>query len=252
VSTGELLRFEGVSKRYLRGLQVLHILRDVSFQMQRGEIVGVLGPRGAGKTTLLEIAAGMETVEEGSVRFEGRELGTLSDGELSDLLACKIALAGKSGPLRGERMLDYVEMPLLMGADERDPQTRARAALERVGAEACADQEWDSLSDWERAVVEVAQAIAREPALLLIDDLTATLGFRETDELTALLRELSQESQMGILMTVSDANAMLHSDRIMNLSGGRLMQKPQSSDENVVHLSDRGAAPRHAEHGSIS
>jgi ABC-type cobalamin/Fe3+-siderophores transport system ATPase subunit len=248
----ELLRFEGVSKRYLRGLQILRVLEGVSFEMQMGEIVGVLGSRGAGKTTLLEIAAGMETVEEGSVCFQGRELGRLSDDELSDLLRGPIALAGKSGPERGWRMLDYVETPLLLGDDERDPRTRARAALQRVGAEACADQEWDSLSDWERAVVELAQAIAHEPALLLIDDLTATLGFRETDELAALLRELSRELQMGILMTVSDANAMLYSDRIMSLSGGRLMQKPQSPGENVVRLSDRSAAPRHAERGSSS
>ncbi len=108
------------------------------------------------------------------------------------------------------------------------------------------------MSDWERALIEVAQAIAGEPALLLVDDVTDTLGIRETGELTALLRSLSRELEMGVLMSVSDPQATLLSDRIMALSGGRLSMGPRSAPPNVIEFPDLGPKPREAGHGSIS
>ena len=247
----ELLGMADVSKRYRRGSQSLRVLEGASLQVGRGEVVCVLASRGAGKTTLLRIAAGMESADEGHVGFEGQDLAALSDRELSRLLGSRIAWAGKSGPGMRTRMLDYVAMPLLVSHEtdrklslrrrwraKRDVEERAIAALERVGAEACAGQEWDSLSDWERALVEVAQAIAGEPALLLVDDVTDALGIRETDELTALISSLARESKMGVLMAASDAQATLLSDRIVTLAGGRLNQGSQSPAGNVIDFPD--------------
>ena len=111
---------------------------------------------------------------------------------------------------------------------------------------------WESMSDWERALVEVAQAIAGEPALLLVDDVTDALGIRETEELTALLRSLSRELGMGVLMSVSDPQATLLSDRIMTLAGGRLTPGPQSLPGNVIEFPDLSTSRRDAERGSIS
>ena len=125
-------------------------------------------------------------------------------------------------------------------------------ALERVGAQGCARQEWESMSDWERALVEVAQAIAGEPALLLVDDLTDALGIRETDELTTLVSSLARESKMGVLMSVSDAQATLLSDRIMTLAGGRLTQGPQAPAGNVIEFPDLRPGRGDVGHGSIS
>ena len=149
---GELLRLSAVSKSYLRGSQVLHVLREVSFEMEAGEILSVMGMRAAGKTTLLEIAAGMESADTGAVCFAGRDLARLADGELSRLLGGQIAWAGKTGPGMRMRLLDYVAMPLLVGKasgkrgdrrarreQSKNVYARARAALERVGAQDCAE-----------------------------------------------------------------------------------------------------------------
>jgi len=266
----ELLALSGVSKSYRRGSQDLRVLQGASLEVGVGEVVCVLGSRGQGKTTLLRIAAGMESADTGLVSFDGQNIAALSDRELSHLLVTRIAWAGKSGPGLPIRMLDYVEMPLLAqeGARaqwwsrmRRGPErrrstatvdARARAALERVGAPACADQLWESMSDWERALVEIAQAIAGEPVLLLVDDLTDALGMRETDELTALLRTLSRELGIGVLMSVSDPQATLLSDRIMSLAGGRLTPGPQSPPGNVIEFPDLSASRRDAQRGGIS
>lgn len=260
---GELLEMRNVSKRYRRGSQSLRVLENASLQVGRGEVVCVLGTRGQGKTTLLRIAAGMESADEGLASFDGEDLATLSDGELSRLLGSQIAWAGKSGPGIRTRMLDYVAMPLLAGhagsvslrrrrRAKRDVDERAMAALERVGAEGCAGQGWESMSDWERALVELAQAIAGEPALLLVDDLTDALGIRETDELTTLLSSLARESKMGVLMAASDAQATLLCDRIITLAGGRLTQGPQAPAGNVIAFPDLGLGRRDVGHSSSS
>jgi ABC-type cobalamin/Fe3+-siderophores transport system ATPase subunit len=251
---GELLRLSEVSKSYRRGSQMLHVLSEVSFAIRASEIVGVIGMRAAGKTTLLKIAGGMERADAGTVRFAGGDLAVLGERELSRLLGGQIAWAGKTGPGMPMRLLDYVAMPLLVGKGgvlrggrrasrerRQGVYTRARAALERVGAPECAEARWEDISDWERALVEIAQGIAGEPALLLVDDLTDTLGLRETDELGVLLRSLAGESQMGILMSVSDAQAALWSDRIMTLAGARLCEALPTDGGNVIEFPDLDA-----------
>jgi ABC-type cobalamin/Fe3+-siderophores transport system ATPase subunit len=256
----DLLRLTHVTKRYRRSSTELRVLDRVSLDVQSGEVVCVLAMRGQGKTTLLRIAAGMESPDGGEVRFEGSDLAALSDSELSQLLGRRIAWAGGEGPGMAMRMLDYVAMPLLVSprrwgrrhrAAEHDAYERARGALERVGAPDTAEQQWADCSDWERALVEIAQGIVGEPALLLIDDLTDTLGIRETDELTALVRELARERGLGVLMGVSDGQATLWSDRIVTLAGGALTDGPRAQGANVIEFPDAGSGRRGLERGSI-
>ena len=171
------------------------------------------------------------------------------------------------------RMLDYVAMPLLVGrrgeqrpargdsrggrsrGAKRDVYAHARAALERVGAQGCAEQQWESISDWERALVEIAHAIAGEPTLLIVDDVADNLGIEETKDFIRLLRAISKERGLAVLMSVSDANATLLSDRIVRLVCGKLEESPQRapapapppSGGNVVEFPDPASQRREAE-----
>jgi len=245
VSDDNLLRLTGVGKSYRRGSQELCVLREASLEVQPGQVVCVLASHGEGKTTLLRIAAGIESADTGRVSFDGRDLAALTDAELSRLLGERIAWVGKRGPRTGVQMFDYVAMPLLAraGGDvgsgnwigrwlerrayRRTVDARVHAALERVGAARCAGQQWHTLSDWERALVELAHAIAAHPEVLLLDDVTDNLGVAETKDFVRLVRALSDELELGVLMSVSDPHATVLSDRIVRLSGGRLTQGPQ-------------------------
>ncbi len=241
-----LLSLEGVGKRYRRGERSHWLLRHTTFHIAAGEVVAVVAMRGQGKTTLLQIAAGMVAPDEGRVLLVGRDLDGLSDRAHARLLREQIGVAGRLGPGLGVRMLDYVAMRLAIGGRNRRREVRSRAleALERVRAGHCAERHWEELSDWERALVEIAQGIAGTPRLLLIDDVVDGLGMRETDELTRLVRELAEDHEIGVLMAVSDPEAALSSHRVLSLADGRLasMSPPPSiaadatapSYENVI------------------
>lgn len=265
--TGPLLTLTGVSRRYRRGRHELRVLTDASLTLGAGEMVAVLGQRGAGKTTLLKIAAGIEPPDGGRVSFDGWDLPDLSDSQLSRLLGEQIGWVqgggsgwgqggwgasaggwGGGGPETRVRVLDYVALPLLIALGDRAAYTRAEQALARVGVEDCAQQQWETLSDWERGMVGIAHAIVRSPRMLLVDDVATVLGIRETDMLTRLLRSLARESGIGVLMTVSDAAAAKRSDRMLSLAGGRLSdpteQLPMQPDPpegkgDVIDLSSR-------------
>jgi predicted ABC-type transport system involved in lysophospholipase L1 biosynthesis ATPase subunit len=184
----------------------------------------VLAQRAQGKTSLLRIAAGMERSDRGHVYFEGDDLWGFSERRRSRLLGGQIGWVRPAVPDLDMPMLANVALPLFATHGKSEAYARARAALERVGARECEQQFWGSLADWERALVAVAQGIAREPKLLLVDDLTLSLGLGEADEVTQLLDRLAGEQGFAVLMSVSDAAATTWSRRVAMLAGGELLE----------------------------
>jgi ABC-type lipoprotein export system ATPase subunit len=231
-----LLSLDAVSKSYWRGSTEVCVLADASLDVQAGEFMAVWGKRGAGKTTLLRIAAGLETPDRGSVRFDGEDLSTLSERAHASLRRGEVGVVRHAGPRSELSMLDYVALPLLVAHGRRGAARRADEALRRVGVSQCAGQHWGSLSDGERSLVAIAHGIARAPRLLLVDDPTSNLGVREREEILELLRSLVEETNLAVLMTVPDMPAALGSYQLRALSGGRLLAPPETPDEktNVI------------------
>jgi ABC-type lipoprotein export system ATPase subunit len=220
-----LLALERVRKSYWRGRHELVVLDDVSFELDAGELVAIFGQRASGKTTLLRIAAGIESPDAGIVRFEDRDLATLRHPPRLAGLHARIGWVRRAGPLIASMdMLDYVALPLLGGAHHREAHRRATRALEDVGASELARATWHELSDAERTLVMIAQAIVRRPALLLADDPTATLGIEERETVLALLRSTAEATGAAVLMTAPDVPDMLRSHRVMSLSDGELIE----------------------------
>jgi ABC-type cobalamin/Fe3+-siderophores transport system ATPase subunit len=151
----------------------------------------------------------------------------------------------RAGPSSDLAMLDYAALPLLMEHGQRGAHRRASEALGRVGMTQCAGQQWQSLSDGERALVVIAHGIVRSPRLLLVDDPTANLGLREREEVLQLLRALVQETNLAVLITVPDMPAAIRCDQLRALSGGRLLgpTAPLDSRGNVIDFpgSERSA-----------
>jgi ABC-type lipoprotein export system ATPase subunit len=232
-----LLSLDAVSKSYWRGPSEVRVLAGASLELCAGEFMGVWGRRGAGKTTLLRIAAGLETPDRGTVRFDGEDLASLSEQGHARLRRDEVGWVRRAGPRSELCILDYVALPLLIEHGQREANRRADRALQRVGMAQCAGQHWDSLSDGERALVAIAHGIARTPRLLLIDDPTANLGVREREEIILLLRALVEETRLAVLMTVPDMPTALRSHQLRALSGGRLLTPPpevREGEDNVI------------------
>lgn len=232
----------------------MSVLADVSLDLWAGEVMAVMAPRAQGKTSLLRVAAGMQRPDQGSVHFEGEDLWSFSERRRSRLLGGEIGWAAPAVPDLDVPMRANVALPLFAACGKREAYARATDALERVGVAECAEQFWGSLADWERALVAVAQGIAREPSLLLVDDLTGSLGFEEADAVARLLNALAREREMGVLMSVSNASETGWSGRIATLSGGQLLQAPARAQDrgNIIDFPSPGPGAPDPRHGISS
>ncbi len=241
MKVNRVLSLVGVDYEYRRGHRSVRMLTDASLEVRPGEVVSVLAQRAQGKTTLLRIAAGLVRPTAGRVLVGGNDVWTLSEKRRSQLLGGEVGWIDRSRPEVRTPVLTFVALPLMRLHGQHEAYVHARDALKRVGVAECADQHWEHLADWERALVALAHAIAHRPKLLLVDDLMATLGLEESEELGCLLATLAREAGFSILASASDASATLWSDRVASLAGGELLLAPAQPQfgANVIELPGR-------------
>ncbi len=229
-----LLSIEHVTKRYRRGRLERVAVRDVSLDIEPGELVAVWGPRGSGRSTLLRIAAGIESPEEGTVTFEGRDLIRTRDS----VLGSRIGFCQQRSVSSVERgfVVEYVAAGLLsQGVSPRQARRNAQDMLLRVGAESCARLECFELDGAEIARVAVASALVNEPPLLVIDEPTSGVDELERDPLLALLRSIANEG-VAVLMSTGDAQGLSGVDRAPTLDNGELRGDLRPAQASVVPL----------------
>jgi putative ABC transport system ATP-binding protein len=236
-----------------RGRDRVPVLEGVSLSVAGGEMVAVVGTRDQGKTTLLGVASGMLSADRGSVRFGELELTGLSDRQLARVLRTGIGLASGGGPELRVRVRDYVGLSLATGVRLRWRERRLRVAevLEQLDVAGVSEQRWGELSDWQRVLVELAQAVVGRPRLLLVDDVVGGLGLGKKQAAVELLRGFADDLSCGVLMAVSDhAAALPSSDRVMQLSKGKLKLMADLNDPDLLPLHKRSDGGRGSMTGS--
>jgi predicted ABC-type transport system involved in lysophospholipase L1 biosynthesis ATPase subunit len=246
--TDPILSLREASLSFPRGHRhVVRVLADVSLDVHAGEVVAVIAQRAQGKTSLLRVAAGMQRPDRGSVLFAGEDMWRLSDRRRSRLLRGQIGLVERTAPQLDVPVLTGIALPLLDVHGRREAYARAKRALADLGASECASQHWSELADWERALVALAHGIAREPRLLLVDDLAATLGIGEREEFNERLGALAAEREVAVLICADDARRAGASDRVALLADGRLTVTPRAPEleqGNIIEFP--GERPRRA------
>jgi branched-chain amino acid transport system ATP-binding protein len=217
IPAGPILSVHSVSKRF-GGLQALG---DVTFDVRRGEILGLIGPNGAGKTTLFSALVGLHRIDSGSVRLDGQEIAGLKPHRIAALGLTKtfqnVALFADSS------VLDNVLIGGLLRRNLGESRDFARHCLDRVGLADIAGKRAGDLSFPERARVEVARALATEPKVLLLDEVMAALNANETREMTDLIRALRDDGLTLIVVEHHMKTIMTLCERIVALSFGRLL-----------------------------
>lgn len=198
------------------------VLNDASLDVERGEIVAVVGRRLSGKTTLLKIAAGIATPESGQVQLGARDLTKLPERERVRLRGRELIWLNRTGMEQRLQVSKIVGWPLALHRGRRETELRAGQMLERVGALDCAQERWADLSPWQQLLVGFAQAFAGNPEVVVIDDLLDALGTSATKAAAVLLRSLIAETEprCGVLMSTCDRDSAVFADRTWSLEHG--------------------------------
>jgi putative ABC transport system ATP-binding protein len=235
-----LLALEGISMRYRRGPRERVALKDVSLQLEPGELAVVWGLRGSGRSTLLRVSAGIEAPATGVVRFDGQNLADTGE----EVLGTGIGYCPtRSRPGEGQPVLEQVTVALLArGLPVAEARSRALTALERVDATRLARLRLGELDSAEAVRVALARALALRPRLLMIDEPTKGVDLLERDGILVLLRSLADEG-IAVLATAGESTALSGADRALALSEGSLRSAPKPELAAVLPL--RRAA-RHA------
>lgn len=217
-----LLSLDGVSK--LCGpRQERAILREVSLELQAGELAVVWGLRRSGRSTLLRVAAGIEPPSSGVVRFEGKDLATHGERLLGDQIGyCQKALRFTDG----QRALEHAMVALLSRwASPAQARRRAHAALERVGAAHCAKLREHELSSAEAVRVAIARTLTLAPRLVVIDEPVKGVELTDRDGVLRLLRALADEG-IAVLASTGESTGLSEADRALVIGRGRLRGAP--------------------------
>lgn len=225
-----LIRFQNVWRTYRLGMVTVEALRDVSFQIEYGEYVAIMGPSGSGKSTLLNIIGCLDTPTAGRYELAGVDVTEMNDDQLAEVRNRQIGFVFQTFNLLPRvSALRNVELPLVyagVGAAER--RQRALRALEQVGLAHRARHLPNELSGGERQRVAIARALVNNPFLVLADEPTGNLDSKTGAEIMALFDELARAGNTIIVVTHEEAIAR-HARRIIRLRDGRI-----AADESIT------------------
>lgn len=214
-----LLELDRVSKSHGRGARERVVLRDVSLELEAGELVSVWGMRRSGRSTLLRVAAGVQPPDAGVVRFQGHDLSDRGVDALGGGIAYCRAVFPRA---EGRYVIDQLMTRLLTrGLSLESARPRARSALRRAGAESCAGLRPSELDGAEAARVALARGLAARPTLIVFDEPTIGVDLLLRDEILLLLRALADEG-IAVLVSAGETPALSGADRALTIGDGEL------------------------------
>ena len=204
--------------------EAIRALDDVSLTVAPHELVAIYGPSGSGKSTLLFAAGGLMPIDAGSVRFEGRDLATLSRREAARHRSAALGFVFQSSRLvPGLSAIDNVALKLMgTGASRAEARRRVVPLLDRLGLQARAKHRVDRLSRGERHRVSLARALSNDPRLVLADEPTGSLDSQRSHEVLTLLAEVCRERGVAVVLVTHDPAGADFADRVHTLRDGRL------------------------------
>ncbi|MCA9646969.1 MAG: ABC transporter ATP-binding protein [Polyangiaceae bacterium] len=219
-----LIRIRGVTKEYVRGSEVVKVLRGIDLDIPRGAFEALMGPSGSGKSTLLNLISGLDRPTQGSVEVAGTALERLGDAALAAWRSRELGIVFQTYNLLPVlNAVENVELPLLLTpVPRKDRRGRAELALEIVGLSDRARHLPSELSGGQQQRVAIARAIVHDPVLLVADEPTGDLDRKSADEILALFQALNEELGKTIVMVTHDPAAAECARAVRRLDKGVL------------------------------
>jgi putative ABC transport system ATP-binding protein len=222
-----IVEARGVDKTYDTGTVEVRALREVSFTVDRGEMVAIMGPSGSGKTTLLNCLSGLDAIDGGDVLIEGVSLGAMSDQQRTDYRARRMGFVFQFYNLMPVlTAVENVELPLLVArVGGKEARRKALDALDMVGLRDRAEHVPDELSGGQRQRATIARALVNEPAIVWADEPTGDLDSENAEEIVHLMRELNRERGLTFLIVTHDITVGRSTDRIVRMVDGEIVEE---------------------------
>lgn len=219
-----MIECKNLSKIYQNGDMETHALNDVSFRIEKGEFVSIIGPSGSGKSTLMHILGALDIPTSGTYFLDGDEVSKLDDDELSDMRRRKIGFVFQSfNLLPRATVLRNVMMPLIYsGISQQEKEKKARRALKYAGMEESKFENLSNqLSGGQMQRVAIARALINDPAIILADEPTGNLDTKTSQLVMEALRELNQKGHTVILIT-HEMDVADYANRIIHIRDGKI------------------------------
>ena len=224
MSNSVLLQCDKLCKRYQEGKVQTDVLHDVSFSINTGELMAIVGSSGSGKSTLLHLLGGLDTPTSGDVIFNGKPMSSMSSSVKAELRNRELGFIYQFHHLLPDfTAMENVAMPLLIAKKNTDEtKQRALEMLKAVGLDHRSNHRPSELSGGERQRVAIARALVNNPRLVLADEPTGNLDARNADSIFELLGELNVRQGTAFLVVTHDLQLASRMSRQLEMRDGRL------------------------------
>jgi putative ABC transport system ATP-binding protein len=223
---GALYELRKASRHYGEDATGVTAVDSIDLRVERGEFLAVVGPSGSGKTTLLQLLGALDRPTAGEVLFEGRQLSSMSDGELATLRRKTLGFIFQQfnliPTLTARQNVEAALAPAGLPSDVR--QRRAVEMLDRVGLGQRSDHLPSQLSGGEQQRVAIARALSNEPEVLLADEPTGNLDTATGEDIVGVLRHLWEETGLSIVLVTHDEGIAGSAQRTVRMQDGRLAE----------------------------
>jgi putative ABC transport system ATP-binding protein len=237
-SDKSLIKIENLKKDYVNDDIVTSVLHGVSFEIQEGEFVAIMGPSGSGKSTLMHILGFLDVLTEGKFIFKGRDVSNLDDDQLAKIRNEEVGFVFQAfNLLPRTTVYDNIRLPLLY-SKEKDHDKSVKQAIKSVGLLHRQNNFSNQLSGGEKQRVAIARALVNNPSLIFADEPTGNLDSKSGNAVMNILEDLNEAGHTIILVT-HESDTARHAKRIIKLRDGLIVE-----DEIVK---DR----RHAKDGEL-
>lgn len=238
----EILEIRQLKRNFVVGDEIVHALRGISFTVQQGEFVSIMGTSGSGKSTLLNILGCLDTPSDGDYLIDGTNVRNLSKNELAAIRNHKIGFVFQNYNLLARTScIENVELPLLYNKNISAHERRERAieALRLVGLEYRMNHTSAQLSGGQQQRVAIARAIVNDPVIILADEATGNLDTRTSYEIMSLFQNLHDQGKT-ITFVTHEPDIAEFTTRIIKLRDGQIVEdrpvSPRSAQEALATL----------------
>ncbi|WP_432714866.1 ABC transporter ATP-binding protein [Pedobacter sp.] len=230
-----LIQVKDIGRKYVIGSEVIHALKSVTLNINKGEFVALMGPSGSGKSTLMNILGCLDTPSKGDYILNGINVSKMTDNDLAEVRNKEIGFVFQTfNLLPRSTSLDNVALPLIYaGVSKTDRDKRAQQALENVGLGNRVTHKPNELSGGQRQRVAVARALINNPSIILADEPTGNLDTKTSVEIMGLLEEIHAKGNTIILVTHEEDIAQ-HAHRIVRMRDGLIEKDYVNPDIKTV------------------